>query len=183
MHGEIRTVSPRPLNQPAAVDACGDEFGRVLLDGRHDDDHVAHERCGNITRREFRRTDLDIHVRTKLVDERRLAQQRFDLRSEPRSTPRSRPARARVSSSATGARQNAPQPPAPEVHRLPDIERAAALREEHIDAGRRRAPRIRRFADFAPWLASISTTSLRDEAAWQRGGRVPNAEDVVTRRG
>ena len=81
VHGEVRTVPARALHHAAAIDARGDELDRILFDRRHQDEHVAHERRRHLPRLQIRRTDLNVHGRLQLLNQDRLAKQRFDFRA------------------------------------------------------------------------------------------------------
>ena len=79
---EVGAVAARALNHPASVDRRADQLDRVGLDRRLHHQHVAPQRVRHVARVQIRRGDLDVDRRLQLVDQRRLAEQRFDLRTD-----------------------------------------------------------------------------------------------------
>ena len=139
VHREIRAVPARALNHPAAVGPRADKLGRILFDRRHDDEHVADERTRHLARLRGRRTDLNVHGRPQLVDQDRLAKQRFDFRADQVPLRIGRPRQSRLDGAPTPLRKVRAQPP-PQVDRFSDVERAPVLVAQDIDARARRAP-------------------------------------------
>ena len=83
VHREIGAVAPRSLNHPAAiVHARRDQFDRIVLDRWRDDDGVAKQRLRNGAVIELRRRGLHVDGRLQFVNQRRLAEQRLELRAD-----------------------------------------------------------------------------------------------------
>ena len=155
---EVRAVPARALQQAAAIGARGDELGRVLLNRRHDDDRIPHERPRHLPHRLIRRTDLDVHRRLKFLNQDSLAKQRFDFGTHHNPVRACRARQSRLGRAPSSLHEVRAQPP-PQVDRFADVERTSVLVANDIHARDRRC----RTADSVAGPAPHFTPILDDE--------------------
>ncbi len=177
VHGQIGAAPARPLNQPAAVGARGNQLRRIRLDRPDDDDDVAGKRWRNVARRRIRRTDLDVHDGVERLNQLGLPEQRFQLRS--RLLPfRVRDTRERGFDAAPAALRKVRAQAPPQVVCLSDVQWPAGLVAQDVDAWRLRRAGANPLARLAPGLAPIfDDKRLRHEAPREIGRRIPDPED------
>ena len=159
------TAAPISSTESASIDGCTTRTSRTSARG---------------TSRvlQVRRGRLHVDRRLQLLNQRRFPQQRLDLGADtlPLSVRRAR--HLRLQRAPAAVREMRAQTPA-QVHRLPDVQRAAVRVLQHVDARRRRRVAADPFARAPPDLAPIlEHERLRDEPPRELRRGAANAEDL-----